>query len=49
MARPNVILMIADGVGFGDLGSYGHPEARRDRAEIAEAYALQRHPAGRVP
>lgn len=26
--RPNIILLLADDMGFGDLGSFGHPTSK---------------------
>nr|MCS5625983.1 sulfatase-like hydrolase/transferase [Planctomycetota bacterium] len=27
-AQPNIVFILADDMGYGDLGCYGHPEAK---------------------
>ena len=39
--RPNFVIMVADDLGYGDLGSYGHPEIRTPNIDRLAAEGLR--------
>ena len=40
-ARPNVVLLVADDLGYGDLGAYGSPDARTPHLDALAAEGLR--------
>ncbi|MCA1686506.1 MAG: sulfatase-like hydrolase/transferase [Planctomycetia bacterium] len=55
-ARPNVVVFLADDLGYGDLGCYGHPRVRtpnldafaRQGVRLTQCYARQVAPERQV-
>ncbi|CAN5421607.1 sulfatase [soil metagenome] len=40
-ARPNVVVLLADDMGYGDLGSYGHPQIRTPHIDQLAAEGIR--------